>query len=339
MNPTHVSLRLELIEASPRPLIDASSPGTEDNRYGFEGGTVIRGDDGAYHLFTAERFADPIIVKMRLAHWRSSEGTEWTRVGTLYESSGEFTGADPRAALWAPMPIYDERRGHWALFYVAYRCKPNTSDAWYENYEGRIWHAESVVPGRGGFGGPYRDVGVIMEPDADSQPWEGLQGVDSFFPFRVGGRWLGFYGSAVTEKMPCPFWGTGLAEAPTLGGPWKRLLHGNPVRMDTHFAENPLVTKLDDTWIAVIDGGHPNNKFGYATSPDALHWSQAEFINLETSVTPWWTHMRTPLCLLPESDGTLTLFFTAWMPRAAGQTFGGLGRARFKLIDPAASPR
>jgi hypothetical protein len=30
-------------------------------------------------------------------------------VSTLFESSGEFAGADPRASLWSPLPVYDER--------------------------------------------------------------------------------------------------------------------------------------------------------------------------------------------------------------------------------------
>ena len=324
------NIALEIIETSPQPVLDSLSRGAEDIKYGIEGGSVVRSADGSYHLFTAERFSDPIIVKMRLAHWSSRDGKSWNRIATLYESSGEFTGADPKAALWAPMPIFDEREDRWSLFYVAYRCKPNTPEAWYENYEGRIWRAESVIAGRAGLGGPYRNVGVVMEPDAGSQRWEGLQGVDSFFPFKSGEHWMAFYGSAKTESVPCTFWGTGLASAPALAGPWQRLPQGNPVRMDAHFAENPIVTKIDETWVALIDGG-PRNMFGYATSPDGLHWSQAAFIDLTQAIRPWWTTMRTPLCLLPEADGSLTLFFTALASRVEGQNYGCLGRVRLQL--------
>jgi hypothetical protein len=321
---------IEATAFSPAPVIDAGSPGTEGNRYGFEGGTVLRLEEGVLHLVTAERSGDPMIVKMRLAHWQSQDGLAWERLSTLYESSGDFTGADPRAALWGPMPVYHETQNRWTLFYVAYRAKPNTPTAWYENHEGRIWYAESTVQGRGGLGGPYQDVGVILQPDAESQAWEGLQGVDSFFPFQAGGRWLGFYGSAQTQTVPCPFWGTGLAEAPALEGPWRRKQDGNPVKMDPVFAENPIVSRMGALHVALVDGG-PNGKFGYATSRDGVTWSRADFIDLAKVGTPWWEVMRTPLCLLPEADGSWTMFFTAWRSRPGDQAFGAIGRAKVRV--------
>jgi hypothetical protein len=61
------NLRLEIIEVYEFPVIKEGDPGTEDNKYGFEGGRVIK-YKGNYHLFTAERFGDPQLVKMRLAH-------------------------------------------------------------------------------------------------------------------------------------------------------------------------------------------------------------------------------------------------------------------------------
>jgi hypothetical protein len=328
------SLRMEIIEADPAPVIDVGCPGTEDNRYGFEGGRFLRGPDGAYHLFTAERNGDPLIVRMRLAHWTSPDARTWTRVSTLFESSGDFTGTDPRAALWGPMPVYGEERGRWALFYVAYRAKPNTPEAWYENHEGRIWLAWSEVAGPAGLPGPYRDAGVILEPDANSQPWEGLQGVDSFFPFQAGSRWLGFYGSAQTQVVPCPFWGTGLAEAPALAGPWTRMATGNPVKMDPVFAENPVVSRHGDTWLALVDGG-PNGSFGYATSANGLTWSQAEFLPLSPPLQPWWSVMRTPLGIVEDSDGSFTLLYTAWKERAGDTPFGAVGRIRVRLANTA----
>ena len=51
-----------------------------------------------------------------------------------------------------------------------------------------------------------------MQPDAESQSWEGGQGTDSFFPYQVGKRWYAFYGSH--EKL----WEVGLAEADFLAG-------------------------------------------------------------------------------------------------------------------------
>lgn len=330
MNPL---LTHRVLEVSARPEIDLGSPGTEENRYGFEGGRTIV-HNGDVHLFTAERFADPLVVKMRLGHWRQANGSAWERVSTLYESSGEFTGADPRAALWGPMPIFDEAENVWMLFYVAYRAKPNTPEAWYENYEGRIWRAVSTVPGRGGLGGPYEDAGVILEPGPESQSWEGLQGVDSFHAHQAAdGRWIGFYGSAQTQFMPCRFWGVGLADAAALKGPWRRRPAGNPVKMDDVFAENPVVDRLGDLWVAMVDGGPKRNAFGYATSEDGETWSRAAWIDLcEVLPQPWWKTMRTPLGLVPHGDGTFRIYFTALRPLPEnGLDFGALGCARVEF--------
>ena len=177
------------------PLVKKGDPGTERVKHGFETGCVLK-LNGAYHWFTAEFLTDPMWVKTRLAHWSSRDGKVWKRLGTLYESSGNFDGGDRRAALFGPMPIYNEKGGHWDLFYSSSRCRPNTITKWLNNYEMRIWRAASQTPGRDGFGGPYRDVGIILEPGKESDKWEGLQGVDSFFPYRVGDRWYAFYGSA-----------------------------------------------------------------------------------------------------------------------------------------------
>ena len=49
------------------------------------------------------------------------------------------------------------------------------------------------------FGGPYEDIGVIQEPGPLADVWEGLQGSDSFFPFKVDYKWLAFTGSAKTD--------------------------------------------------------------------------------------------------------------------------------------------
>ncbi len=328
MNPTIENQLLvhEVLSVGSEPVIDAGMPGTDGNRHGFEGGRTLF-IDGVYHLFTAERAGDPFLVKMKLAHWRSSDGTQWERVSTLYESGGDFTGADPRAALWAPMPIFDAEENRWTIFYVAYRAKPNTPEAWFANYEGRIWRAVSVVPGRGGVSGPYRDAGVILEPDNASQPWEGLQGVDSFHAHRAAdGLWMGFYGSAQTETVPCKFWGLGLATAPSLAGPWRRRPEGNPIKIDPLFAENPVVDRIGDLWIAMVDGG-PRQCFGYSVSRDGGTWSAATWVDLKPHVKAWWQTMRTPLGLIAENDGTYSVFFTAIKPSG----YGAVGRVRLAL--------
>ena len=246
-------LRLSLVKQYENPVMTVDSPGAEGNKYGFEGGRVL--ELGAtYHLFVSEICCEPFSVKMKLAHWTSQDRLHWKRISTLFESSGEFEGKDARAALWAPMPIYNEKEGRWNLFYVAYRAAPNTKTQYRANHEGRIWRAVSKVGGREGIGGPYEDVGVVLEPGPESQPWEGLQGTDSFFPYEVDGRWYGFYGSAQTEKLPIKLWGVGLASAPRTGGALEKASARKPLPIEKVFMENPIVTKLvDGTCVAVYD--------------------------------------------------------------------------------------
>jgi hypothetical protein len=213
-------------------VLSTRTSGAEGNRFGFEGGRVVK-VDGTYHLFTSEMVGDPIWVRMKLGYWTSRDRLTWTRVATVRESSAEFTGADPRAALWSPLPVWDDAASRWNLFYVAYRSKPGDGTAFTLNYDGRIWRAISKAPGMKGIGGPYEDVGVVMQPGTDSLPWEGLQGTDSFFPWHVGERWYAMYGSARSERQPIEHWlvglvrrrrspAPGLASRPTAPCPLKR---------------------------------------------------------------------------------------------------------------------
>ncbi len=95
-----------LVEQYPSPVIARTSPGADDSGYGFEGGRVIK-IEGTYHLVTTEMLGGPQGVKTRIAYWTSTDRTHWKRVATLFASSGDFTGKDPRASLWGPMPVYN----------------------------------------------------------------------------------------------------------------------------------------------------------------------------------------------------------------------------------------
>ena len=292
------------------PILTTRSEGAQGNKYGFEGGRVLK-IKGTYHLFTSEMVGDPHWVKMRLAHWTSQDRTHWQREETLMESSGEFSGKDPRAALWSPMPVYDDNEGRWNLFYVAYQAAPDTSEHWLTNHEGRIWRAVSAIPGEDGIGGPYKDVGVILQRGKDSDSWEGLQGTDSFFPYRVGDGWYALYGSAHTEKLPISLWQVGLAKAPDLAGPWSRCTENNPLKVETRFIENPIVSKLHDgTFVAVYDTDAPN-AIGYMFSNDGIHWSQGQHLVVQEGQDVWASEVRTPLGLIAEEDDSFSLFYTA----------------------------
>jgi hypothetical protein len=326
-------LGLVLVEQYPSPVLTVKSPGAEGNKYGFEGGNVVK-LQGTYHLVTTEMRGEPASVKTKLAHWRSNDRLHWKRVSTLYESSGEFAGQDPRAALWGPMFVYDEQAQRWDLVYVAYRAAPDTKTEWRANYEGTIWRAASRVRGPAGIDGPYTDVGVILRPDKDSQPWEGLQGTDSFFPYQVGKRWLGFYGSANTEHLPVEHWRVGLAEATRLAGPWKRCTGTNPVNIEKRFAENPIVSRLEDgSYMAVYDNDYPN-AIGYTWSSDGLHWMPGRNLVVQPKGKGFWADdVRTPLGLVAESRGRFTLFYTGYQ-RAPGLKetgFAAIGFVSVKL--------
>jgi hypothetical protein len=307
---------LRLIHQFPTSVLTINSPGAEGIQYGFEGGSVVK-LGRTYHLFTSEMAGNPRSVKMNLGYWTSHDRIHWKRVRTLFTSSGNYTGADGRASLWAPMPIYNPREGRWDLFYVAYRAKPNTKTEWFDNYDGTIWRAVSEVKGRAGIGGPYRDVGIILQPDKESEPWEGLQGTDSFFPYPVGKLWYGFYGSAQTQYQPVRAWLVGLAEAPQLAGPWKRCPQLNPVPIETHFIENPVVTKLSDgTYVAVYDNEAPS-AVGYAFSRDGVHWMHGKILVVQPKGNGFWAnHVRTPLGLIPERHHVFTLFYTGFQKLA-----------------------
>lgn len=336
-----VEPRLILVEANPEPVLTVDSPGAEDVKYGFEGGRVVK-VGATYHLFTSEMAGDPVWVKMRLAHWTSPDGVQWTRQSTLFESSGNFDGADPRAAYWSPLPVFDEDAGRWNLFFVAYHSEPNTESAFRMNEKGRIIRAVSEAAGVEGIGGPYADMGVIMEPGPESDPWEGLQGVDSFFPYRVGERWVALYGSAFSQELPIRYWRVGLASALRLEGPWKRLSDLNPSPIEEVFIENPIVElhQRSGMWLCVYDHREADS-IGYSFSRDGLNWAKGRALRIQDEGSGWCRDVRTPLGLVAEPEtNSYTVFYTGfqdppdWERIFAGDfgTACAVGRIRVRLV-------
>lgn len=322
------------VEGKPEPAIDASHPDAVDIQGGFEGGRVVK-EGVVYHMFPTERRGAPGVdayydrIKTTVGHWTSPDCIHWRRQGTILEGSGHYTqtgedveGNDRRASLWAAMPVFNNPEGRWDLFYVAYTANKEIGP---NHLHGRIWRATSEVPGRHGITGPYRDVEVILAPNGpDAQPWEGRQGIDSFFPFSVDNGWLAFYGSACNENYgkDCR-WEVGLAEAESLSGPWKRRCE-NPIRIiHDRFVENPIVHRFDaGGYVFVMDGGPASlglaNRIGYSFSEDGYNWTPAQYIEIETVIPKTWAVMRTPLGLVPEEDGTFSMIFNA---RVAGERF------------------
>ena len=227
--------------------------------------------DGVYYLFTAEMAGAPFWIKMRLAIWTSPNGIDWKRVSTINETSGKpraQTGL-PYASLWAPMPIYNDADKVWELFYTAYDTGGATG--------GRSWRATSTTQGRAGIVGTYKDVRIVLQPDAESQKWECSQGPPLFFPYRVKDHWFAFYCSHGGK----PGWQVGLAEAPDMAGSWKRRTEGNPQTFESTFIENPIITRIGDLFVVVYDSDLVNpprignfrekTSLGYTTSTDGIH--------------------------------------------------------------------
>jgi hypothetical protein len=295
----------------PAPVLSIQSQDARGVLGGFEGGTVVKTGD-RYHAFMTEMMrgwdSGFAFIKTRLADWVSQDGIHWRRLGTIFNSTGDYTGTDPRAALWAPMPIYNSVDQRWNLFYVAYRSKPNVPPAWYVNYDGELVRAVSQKKGRAGIDGPYRDAGIIMRLGPSSDKWEGLQGDDSVYPYPADGRWFTFYGSSDTGKA-LHSWQVGLASSPGLSGPWKRCSSLNPVPLG-QFVENPIVTKIGETYVAIYDDLDPEQgqSMGYTASLDGIHWTSGKHLPL---FPPEVAHPRTPLALIPNADGTFDLFVTA----------------------------
>lgn len=321
-------VRIEIVGCEDT-VIHRGSPGTEGIKFGFEGGRVVK-IGNTYHMITSEMATDPFAVGMRTGYWTSKDGINWQREATIRESDVDMTGTSQRAAIWGPMVVYHEKDQRWHLFYVCYKAFPDEPGVVNCNCDGVIQHAVSDVKGIEGIGGPYTDRAIVMRYDVDPDPWEGHQGVDSFFPYQIGKKWYAFYGSATTQQMSTCQWQVGLACADKIEGPWKRMSELNPVRLEG-FAENPIVIQLKNkVYIAIVDGGPWVNKLGYTLSWDGIHWSKLRYIDLESTISKWWTSLRTPLSLISEKDGTYTMFFTAFKDYN-GLTYGVVSKLKLKL--------
>ena len=321
-------VRIEVL-ACEDTILRRGSPDTEDIKYGFEGGRVVK-IGNTYHMITSEMVGDPYCVRMRTGYWTSENGTDWRRRATIRESDADFTGASQRAAIRGPMMVYHKKDKRWHLFYVCYKALPQQPDVNNLNFDGVIQHAVSDVKGIEGIGGPYTDREILMRYDENPDPWEGHQGVDSFFPYRIGKQWYALYGSATTQQMSTCRWMVGMARADRIEGPWTRMSELNPVGLES-FAENPIVMRLENgVYIAIVDGGPWVDKLGYTLSWDGVHWSKLRHIDIEPVVKKWWTALRTPISLIKEKDGTYTMFFTAFKDYD-GLSYGVVSKLKLKL--------
>jgi hypothetical protein len=301
---------LVLAEVYGQPVITVRTDRSEPIRYGFEGGRAVK-IGSTYHLFTSEMVDYPLWVNMKLGYWTSPDKIHWKRQATIRKSSGDFTGRDERAAYWSPLPVYDAKSDRWHLFYVAYKSEPSDGKSFRMNFDGRIVHAVSEKKGMEGIAGPYQDEGIVMKPGPESDDWEGLQGVDSFFPYLIGDIWYAFHGSANTESMPVKRWTAGIARSASLEGPWQRWREKSPIEFEKVFIENPVVTEVPGRgWLCIYDN-NVDNAIGWAFSDNGTDWKRGKPLVLHDG-SGWGKDIRTPMGLIDEGNNTYTVFYTAF---------------------------
>lgn len=302
-------------------------PGTEDNRYGVEGGLVIK-EAGTYHCFTTEVWGSPKLRKTRLAHWSSRDGLNFARQSTVIHPVADCVSVADAAEPWTPYPIYNEAEGRWNLFYTGYGAPV-----------GSILRAVSQTTGRGGIGGPWTPTD---SPTGHSPNDLFRRGV-SFFPWKTRDRWLAFYGhNTIVPGSTRDDWRflVSLAEAPSLNGPWNPLNGGAPVLMDDRFVENPIVLELAPGKFIALYDGETTHGIAYATSTDGVNWNREQVLWLTSPPTPWAWHMRTTIGLVHERDDVYALYYTAFDHEEAEPReqplyhygFGRMGRLLVRVV-------
>lgn len=293
--------------------------GLSTSLFGFEGGTCWK-VEGKYRLFTTEVFDVPKTAATRLALWESEDGFTFDRVSTLVETNYDWHDTTHNMSPWAPMSVYDEETQRWNIFHVGYRRKAG-SDQFF-NMAGKIKRLESSVSGWAGVSGPYQDAGWIEFTDT-AAAWEGSAGQVGFFPFRSTDGLVAFFAAndataVIDSALPAYeqvdqgiVFRVGLASSESIQGPWTRLENRNPVLMDPHFVENPVVSRIDDDlFIAVFDAGN-HRAMSYSFSRDGLTWDEARRMSLESAPANLAV-ARTPLGLIHQGDDLFTVFITAF---------------------------
>lgn len=336
---------LDVVELNPNSIIKAGDPGTEDIKFGFEGGTC-RKVNGVYYLFTTEVFNVPKTAATRLALWTSENGFSFQKKLVIAETNYNWEDTTYLMSPWSPMAVYDPDRDLWSVFHVGYRRKENSTDVF--NMSGRIFRYDSEVNGIDGIAGPYKEGGWL---DIQGKPdwWEGPGEIVSFFPYKIGKEWWALYGgNSVPEHVDANgtlnpnaknIFYAGLAKSKGgLTDKWDRQYHLNPVQMDPEFIENSVVTKINDhLYINLYDGAN-KHEISYSWSVDGMYWAKEQLIKLPNPPA-WIKNTRTPLSLIDEGNGIYSIYFTAFDGDNPNKIeplwhdgFGNLGLVKVKLI-------
>lgn len=321
--------KLTVISEHQGPVIEYNHPDVKasNNKGGFETGQVVK-QNGVYHMFVNEMFERPH-RDLRSAHWTSTDAVNWERQSTVVKAIPGRSHTNLRSEVWLTGVEYNQEEEAWNIFYVAYRAgDASKGELDYADYKGRIFRARSVVSGPNGIEGPYLDVDIIMQPDENTQAWEGDQGVDSFNPYKVGNKWYAFYGGHY--HIPRGPWPVGLAVADKLSGPWERMPEStNPVPIVEEFTENPVVSQLDDGRYLAIFDSYGDQEIAYSISEDGVNWPPETRLKVQSGDNIWAEdgdhYTRTPLCAIQEDDETFTVIYTAMM-LVEGERFYAVGK-------------
>ncbi len=336
---------LQLVSLQSKPIIKKGDKGTEDNQFGFEGGTC-RKVNGVYYLFVTEVFDLPKTAATRLAIWKSSNGLKFEKVGIIAQTNRNWDDTTNHMSPWSPMPVYDDARKVWSVFNVGYRRKANSTTVY--NMSGRILRHDSKVKGINGIAGTYKEAGWL---NIEKKPewWEGPGEMVSFYPYKVGKDWWAFYGgnsvpeavdaTGATDPNAKNIFYAGLLKATGgLTSKWIRQTALNPVQMDSEFVENSIVTKIaPQLYINLYDGAN-KQEISYACSKDGIHWGKEQLLKVPNAPA-WIKNTRTPLCLIDEGKGIYTVFFTAFdgnnldnIEPTWHDGFGNVGKLQVKIV-------
>lgn len=315
------------------PVIGPNHPDVlaSKNNSGFETGQVVK-IDSVYHMFVNEMF-ERAHRDLRISYWISTDAVNWKRKSTIVESIPGRNQDNPRAEVWVTGVVFNEEENAWNLFYVAYRGgDASKGEIPGSDYAGRIWRAMSVQKGRNGIAGPYADMGIVLEPDSNSQSWEGQQAVACFNPYQVGNRWYSMYDGH--NYLPKGGWPTGMASAPKLKGPWTRLPEGhNPLKVAEEFMENEIVTRLKDGRYLMVFDSFGDFEIGYSLSDDGVNWCPEKRVKIQNEANLWAVpgdhYTRTPLCSIENADGSLLVVYTA-MTNVNDKNFYAVGQCLLK---------
>ena len=266
---------------------------------------------------------------LRIAYWTSEDALHWQRQSTIVSSIPGRTATNPRAEVWVTAVEYNHQEDAWNIFYVAYRAGDTAKGEIAGNdYAGRIWRAKSTVTGINGIAGPYADMGILLQPDSNSQAWEGQQAVACFNPYQVGKTWYAMYDGHY--HTPKGTWPTGIAFSKSLSGPWQRMPEGfNPIGVAKVFMENEIVSRLKDGRYLMVFDSFGDQQIGYSLSRDGLHWSPEQRVKVQFPDHLWAANgdhsTRTPLCAIEEQDGSFTVIYTA-LTTKNGKKFYAVGK-------------